>query len=64
MIKVIVNGAGGRMGRSVTAGLKKQNQITVVAEGTRAQHQPDIVIDLTHADSVFKNTQIIIYFWH
>ena len=68
MITVIVNGANGRIGKVITEGLQANPKFNVIAQGTRAsdlkvlitQNSPDIVLDFTNADSVYKNTRTII----
>ena len=63
-IKVIVNGALGKMGQESVKALQNHPMFELVAEGTRqtsltdllTTHQPDIVIDFTNPESVFENT--------
>lgn len=65
-IKILINGIHGKMGSVAKRTLPQDFQL--VAEGDRStnlekliqQHKPDIVVDLTTPDAVFKNTKIII----
>ena len=65
-IKILINGIKGKMGSVAKRTLPQDFEL--VAEGDRStnlekliqQHKPDIVIDLTTPDAVFKNTKIII----
>ncbi len=68
MLRVIINGANGRMGRVSQAVLAQADDITVIAGLTRENnlaaelqaHRPDVVIDFTVPDVIFENTQIIL----
>lgn len=68
MIKVIINGARGRMGSATIAAIAAEKDLQLVATTTRGddlsaaikKHQADIVIDWTLPASVFDNTQKII----
>lgn len=67
-IKVIINGANGRMGQEAVKAIDNDPQLTLVAKGTHEtdlatlikEHQPNVVVDLTTADSVFTNCHTII----
>ena len=67
-IKVIVNGAHGRMGQLACEALRQHADFALVAQLGRAhdlaqeiqQHKPDIVVDLTSVDAVYTHAQIII----
>ena len=68
MIKVLVNGAHGRMGQLTCDAISKQKNLTLV--GKAGHHddlsqliistEADVVVDFTVADSVFENTKTII----
>lgn len=68
MYKVMVNGAAGKMGVEACKALRTHPKFELVAELGRsdnlpqaiAEHQADIVVDLTRADSAFKNTKAIL----
>lgn len=65
--KVLINGAFGRMGQLVCATIEKHPEFRLIAKTGRSDdldqalkiHQPDIVIDLTNADCVWANAQIL-----
>lgn len=68
MIKIIVNGASGKMGSLAVKHIEAEAEFDLVATPKRgddlaavikASHA-DIVLDLTAADSAFENTKIII----
>ncbi len=67
-MKVIVNGAKGKMGSMACDTLNDHPDFDCVAALGRednlaeaiVEHQPDIVVDLTTADSVFENSTVII----
>jgi 4-hydroxy-tetrahydrodipicolinate reductase len=67
-IKVIVNGARGKMGRIAVAAVNQAADLTLAAETGRgdelsaaiSQHQADVVIDFTTPQAVFANAQTII----
>ncbi|KTD45123.1 Dihydrodipicolinate reductase [Legionella quinlivanii] len=67
-IRVIVNGASGKMGRLACATLQAQEEFQLVGglgrednlERAIAETQASIVVDLTRADSAFKNAMTII----
>jgi 4-hydroxy-tetrahydrodipicolinate reductase len=67
-IKIIVNGAYGRMGKVTCETIKAQNHYKLVASLGRNDDlrqaiistKPDIVIDFTDAKSVYNNSKIII----
>lgn len=68
VIKILVNGALGKMGRLAVQSLKAQADFNVVAECGRAdnlaeqlkQHRPDVVLDLTLAAVAATNLAMII----
>lgn len=68
MIKVLINGITGKMGRVAKATIGQQKDLHLAAEGNSktdlAQliktHKPDVVVDLTTPDCVFANSKIII----
>ena len=65
---IIINGANGRMGQEAVKAVTDAPEFNLVAQATRADdlatliqtHRPDVVVDLTTADSVYANTKIII----
>lgn len=67
-LRVIVNGAQGKMGQLACETLKQHPQFNFIAGLSRGddlasiiqQHQVDIVVDLTRADCVYENCLIII----
>ena len=67
-LKIIVNGASGKMGRYAVDAIESADDLTLVAAlgrnddlaQTIAATQADVVVDLTTPDAVFVNTQIII----
>lgn len=67
-IRVIVNGAKGKMGTFACETIKNHPDFTLVGSLTRADNlaqtikatEAEIVIDLTRADSVYENSLIII----
>jgi len=67
-IKVIINGAGGKMGKEAVKAVKEDSSLELVAENHRGDnlaknielHQADIVVDLTTASAVFENVTTII----
>ena len=67
-IKVIVNGANGRMGQEAIIALNADPRFELVAQTGRAddlasiikETNADVVVDLTTADSVFENAKTII----
>jgi len=68
MIKVIVNGANGKMGQLACAAIDNTTDLTLVAALTRhedlkasiQQTAADVVVDLTEAAAVFANTTTIL----
>lgn len=68
MYNVIVNGAAGKMGQEACKALRAHPHFNLVGELGRAddlqeeiaRNHADIVVDLTRADSVFKNTKLIL----
>jgi len=67
-IKVIINGANGRMGQEAVKAINADNELTLVAKTGRQDNlmqlikdqQAEVVVDLTNAESVFENTKTII----
>ena len=67
-IKILVNGATGRMGRVTVAAINETTDLVCVATPTRSMDlshaiqtsQAQVVIDFTAADVVYKHSQIII----
>jgi 4-hydroxy-tetrahydrodipicolinate reductase len=67
-IRIIVNGANGKMGQITVKTLLNDADFSVVGELNRRhhladeikKHQAQVVVDLTTAESVFQNTQTII----
>lgn len=68
MIRVLVNGAKGKMGKEVIKAISNESDLLCVAESTVQDDlatliqaaKPDVVIDFTTANTVFENTKIII----
>lgn len=68
-IRILVNGANGKMGVMTVKTLEQHPDFTIVGTTSRnddlaqaiKETHAKIVIDLTHADAVFKNTEIIIH---
>jgi len=66
--KVIIIGARGKMGSEAVIAIDNSNEFECVAKVNRhdslekslKEHQPDIAIDFTNAQSVYKNAQLII----
>ena len=67
-IKIIINGAFGKMGKTAVDAIIHEKDLTLVATTSRSddltseikKHQADAVIDFTTPESVFENTQKII----
>lgn len=67
-IRVLVNGAHGKMGQLTVATLSREPGIQLVGEANHKDHlaekinetKPNVVVDFTNADSVFDNTKTII----
>ena len=67
-IKVLINGANGKMGRVTVETIADQPNLTLVAKTGRdddlataiIESQADVVVDFTTPQSVFENTQTII----
>jgi 4-hydroxy-tetrahydrodipicolinate reductase len=67
-IRVLVNGANGKMGQLIVKTLTEHPHFTLVGAITRnndlaaeiKKNQPAVVIDFTHAAAILKNAQIII----
>ncbi|WP_367607477.1 4-hydroxy-tetrahydrodipicolinate reductase [Legionella sp. W05-934-2] len=67
-IRIIVNGANGKMGALACETLANDSQFDLVAQAGRQDnlgqlinaHQADVVLDLTRADCAWDNAQIII----
>lgn len=68
MIKIIINGAHGKMGATAVKAILAESDLILVAaigkkdnlESEIKKHRADAVIDLTTPQSVFNNTKIII----
>ncbi len=68
MIKIIVNGAQGKMGQETVAAIQQAPDFSLIGTLTRSDNladkiktlKPDVVIDFTTPSSVFENTQTII----
>jgi len=68
MIRIIINGAKGRMGKHAVQLVERTADFQLVACGDReadllqliTEHKPDVVIDLTNAEAVYQNTKTII----
>ncbi len=67
-LKVVVNGAKGRMGKEAVQAISAQSDMKVVFEADRGDDlqsiltdlKPDVVVDLTVASVGFKNAKIIL----
>ena len=67
-IRVIVNGANGKMGKIAVSAVNESSDLTLVAQTGRQdnladviqQHQAEVVIDFTTPEAVFANAQVII----
>ena len=63
-IKILVNGAAGRMGKTAVIAIENDSAVTLVGAAgkdsdlvtTIANTKPDVVVDLTTAHSVYKNS--------
>ena len=78
MTKILVNGALGRMGRTVLAAVKNDSELEIVGavdifegevDGIKVEtnldaaidlHKPDVMVDFTRPDSVYKNVMTAI----
>ena len=68
MIKVIVNGAKGKMGIAAVQAIENDEHLECVAEcdidsdlgSMIADVSPDVVLDFTHPDSVFENVMSVL----
>lgn len=68
MIKVIINGAQGKMGKTTVETIAAESDLKLVAETGRQddlgamikKHDADVVVDLTAPTSIFEQTQTII----
>ncbi len=68
LINIIVNGAHGRMGQETVKAVQQAPDLTLIAALTHSDNllekiksmKPDVVVDFTTPDSVFKNTKTII----
>tara|TARA_A100001015_G_scaffold308053_1_gene405011 strand:+ start:2896 stop:3633 length:738 start_codon:yes stop_codon:yes gene_type:complete len=68
MIKVIVNGAQGKMGKAAVQAIENDDSLTCVAQcdmgsnllAVIQENDPDVVLDFTHPKSVFENSKLII----
>ena len=67
-IKVIINGANGKMGSTTVESIQHEADLQLVAKTGRADdlaemiqsHQADVVVDFTLPDAVFNNTKTIL----
>jgi len=67
-IRVLVNGASGKMGQMAVKSILNESSLTLVGETGRnnnlaqeiKKNQADVVLDLTNAETVLKNVQTII----
>jgi 4-hydroxy-tetrahydrodipicolinate reductase len=67
-IKILVNGANGRMGKTTIAALQADPRFQIVAEGTRSddlsqlikKSGAQVVVDFTIADHAYQNAKTII----
>lgn len=67
-IRVIVNGANGKMGKIAVSAVNESSDLTLVAQTGRhdnladviQRHQAEVVIDFTTPETVFANAQVII----
>lgn len=67
-IRIIINGAPGKMGRIACEALENNPEFNIVGRLSRQNnlreeilfHKPDVVLDLTRADSVFDNCLAIL----
>ncbi len=68
MIKVIVIGAGGKMGATTVSAIEATPDLELVAaldledslEEACRTHQPDVAVDFTHPSCVFSNSETLI----
>lgn len=68
MIKVLVNGANGRMGKEAVNAINIDNALTLVGEidyqddlaASIITLKPDVVVDFTAASAGFENTKVIL----
>ncbi|OGT36700.1 MAG: 4-hydroxy-tetrahydrodipicolinate reductase [Gammaproteobacteria bacterium RIFCSPHIGHO2_12_FULL_38_14] len=68
MIKILLSGANGKMGKTVIASITHEKDLQLVAKTTRGddltkairQYHPDVVIDFTEPSCAFENTKKII----
>jgi len=67
-IRILLNGATGKMGQSTVKTIQANSDFDLVATPTRQEDlnaaikasKPDVVIDFTNAEAVFKNSKIIL----
>jgi len=68
MIKVLVNGANGRMGKEAVNAINNDNALSLVGEidykddlaASISKFKPDVVVDFTAASAGFENTKTIL----
>ena len=68
MIKVLINGAKGKMGQAAIAAVEANRQLILVGKTDKEDHldqciakfNPDVVVDLTHPDAVYQNITTIL----
>jgi 4-hydroxy-tetrahydrodipicolinate reductase len=67
-IKILVNGAQGKMGKAVVDAVKNDSECTLIGTGDKSDkleqllqtHKPDVVVDFTVPASAYENTKKII----
>ncbi len=67
MIRVVVNGSNGKMGRAIVAAIKLDSEIQLAGEANSKdnlseivnQLKPDVVIDFTTPHTAFRNAELI-----
>src|SRR5580700_8537343 len=67
-IRILVNGAFGKMGQVTVQAISQHADFTLVASTGEhddlaseiKKHQAQVVVDFTHADAVYRNAEIII----
>jgi 4-hydroxy-tetrahydrodipicolinate reductase len=68
MIRILVNGALGRMGRHAVQAIEQDSELSLIATGDHhdnlsaliEQHQPQVIVDFTTAENIFQNLTTII----
>jgi 4-hydroxy-tetrahydrodipicolinate reductase len=67
LIRVVVNGSNGKMGRAIVAATKLDNEMQLAGEANSKDNlsdvvkhiKPDVVIDFTNPNVAFRNAEII-----